>query len=53
MFYDRKIKYLDYLVKGERCGNAGFIKLEVRDTVCSIAINVNGLRTTDSLPVKV
>lgn len=53
MFYDRKIKYLDYFVKGERCGNAGFIKLEMRDTVCSITINVNGLRTTDSLSVRV
>ncbi len=53
MFYDRRIKYLDYLVKGERCGNAGFIKFEVRDTVCNITINVNGLRTTDSLSVKV
>lgn len=53
MFYDRKIKYFDYLVKGERCGNAGFIKLEVRDAVCSITINVNSLRTTDSLSVKV
>ena len=53
MFYDRKIKYFDYLVKGERCGNAGFIKLEVRDTVCSITINVNSFRATDSLSVKV
>ncbi len=52
MFYERKIKYLDYLVKQEKCGNAGFIKLEVRDTICNITINVNNLRASDSLWVK-
>lgn len=53
MFYERKIKYLDYLVNRERCGNAGFIKLEARDTICNITINVTGLKTTDSLFAKV
>lgn len=53
MYYERKIKYLDYLVKQEKCGNAGFMKLEVRGDICNITINVTNLRPEDSLPVKV
>lgn len=53
MFYERQVKYLDYFENEERCSNAGFVKLEVRDTVCNININVTGLKSTDSFPVKV
>lgn len=53
MFYERKIKYLDYLVKEERYGNAGFIKLEARDRICNITVQVNGLKATDSFSTKV
>lgn len=53
MFYDRQVKYFDYLIKKERCGNAGFVKLEVRGEVCNIHININGLEKTDSFPTKV
>lgn len=53
MFYDRQIKYLDYLVNRERAGSAGFVKLEVRGDICNINLNVNGLRGTDSFSVKV
>lgn len=28
MFYEKKIKYLDYIVDGVRDGNAGFWKVE-------------------------
>lgn len=49
MFYERKIKYLDYMVSGVRNGNAGFWKLEARDTVCNMTIQVKGLRNSDSL----
>lgn len=53
MFYERKVIYLDYLVKNERCGNAGFIKIEVRGDLCNMTINVSNLHMTDSLSAKV
>lgn len=43
MFYERKIKYLDYLQNAERQHGAGFVKIEVRETVCNITIQVSGL----------
>lgn len=48
MFYERKVKYLDYLVKQEKCGNAGFIKLEARGEVCNIQFHISNLRPGDS-----
>ncbi len=48
MFYERKIKYLDYLIQGERHGNAGFVKIEAKGSACSLTIQVKGLRDTDS-----
>ncbi len=48
MFYERKIKYLDYLIQGERHGNAGFVKIEAKNSICSLTIQVKGLRGTDS-----
>lgn len=47
MFYERKVKYLDYLVGQERRGNAGFLKLEVRENLCNLTINVSNLREAD------
>lgn len=48
MLYDRKIKYLDYLENKERCRGAGFVKIEVRDNACNIAIQVSGLHREDT-----
>ena len=48
MFYDRKIKYLDYMENKERCKGAGYVKIEVRDQTCNITIQVIGLYGTDS-----
>ena len=31
MYYDRKIRYLDYLERGQRVKGGGYVKLEVRD----------------------
>ena len=31
MFYERKIRYLDYFRNGERVKSGGFAKTEVRD----------------------
>ncbi len=53
MLYDRKIKYLDYIVGGERLQSAGFVKAEVRDEVCRMRIHINGLHLTDSFERKV
>ncbi len=48
MFYDRKIKYLDYYENGERIKGGGFVKLEVRDGSLRIDVTVTGLHPTDS-----
>ncbi|MCH5344865.1 MAG: hypothetical protein J1E64_12580 [Acetatifactor sp.] len=47
MLYDRKIKYLEYMENGERIRGAGFVKAELRDTLCRMKINVTGLHETD------
>ncbi len=48
MFYDRQIKYLDYLENKERIRGVGFAKIEVRDNVCELHIQVNGMHVTDN-----
>lgn len=48
MQYDRKIKYFDYYEKGERIKGAGFIKLEVRENILRLELNIRGLHSTDS-----
>lgn len=47
MDFDRKIKYLDHIVDGERVRGAGFVRAEVRDRSCHIIIQVRGLHGTD------
>ena len=48
MFYDRKIKYLNYYENGERIGGCGFVKLEVREQDLRLEITVKGLYPTDT-----
>ena len=48
MFYDRQIKYLDYLENKERCKGAGFVKMEVWDKALHLTVQVNGLRQGDT-----
>ncbi len=48
MVYDRKIKYIDYMQKGERIKGAGFVKLEIRDDLCNLQLQVSGLFATDT-----
>lgn len=48
MFYDRKIKYLDYYENGERIRGAGFLRLEVRDGSLRVELSVTGLHPTDT-----
>jgi len=53
MFYDRKVKYFDYMADGERLKGGGFVKLEARDTECRIILQISGLQETDSSKRKV
>lgn len=48
MFYDRKIKYLDYYEGGVRVRGGGFVKLEARDTNLRVEVAVSGLYPNDS-----
>lgn len=43
MFYDKKIRYLNYIVGGERVKGCGFVKMEVRGGVCNLEVAVSGL----------
>ncbi len=53
MFYDRQVKYFDDIVSGERNGNAGFVKIEVRENVCNINLCIKGLKKEDSRTIPV
>ncbi len=48
-FYDKKVIYLDYLERGNKIKNGGFVKLEVRDSECRAIMNIRGLYPTDTL----
>ena len=48
-FYDRKIVYLDYLERGEKVKNGGFVKWETRGKTSRIQIHIRGLYPTDTL----
>lgn len=43
MFYDKKIKYLNYLVGGERIKGCGFVKLEIREQNLNLEVVISGL----------
>ena len=48
MFFDRKIKYLDYVENGARLHGAGFVKLELRNGKCDLQVQVSGMHMTDN-----
>jgi hypothetical protein len=48
MYYDRKIKYLNYFERGERIKGAGFVKMEARDKSLRMELSVTGLHETDT-----
>lgn len=48
-FFDKKIVYLDYLERGEKIKNGGFVKWDVRGEDCRIQIHIRGLYTTDTM----
>lgn len=48
MYYDKRLRYLDYLENGERIRNVGFVKIEVMDQLCNIQVQVTGLHSSDN-----
>ena len=48
MFYDKQIRYLEYLENGEKIRSAGFVKIEVMDQLCNIQVNVTGLHPSEN-----
>lgn len=47
MFYDRKIRYLDYCRNGERVKSGGFAKTEVQDDSFKMEITLKGIPGAD------
>ena len=47
--YDKKIVYLDYLERGEKVKNGGFVKWESKGAESRVQIRVRGLYPTDTL----
>lgn len=50
MIYDKRIRYLICLEKGERVRTVGFVKMKRMDGLCDMQIQVNGLYKADSRP---
>lgn len=53
MFYDKKIKYLDYCENGERVSGGGFARTEVREKDFKLYLNVRGVRLGGTVSAKV
>lgn len=48
-FYDKRIWYLDLWEEEEKIGNAGFVKIDVRDNDCRVWISMKGIFPSDVL----
>lgn len=53
MYYDKKIRYLSYYESGIKLQNAGYVKFQVREHICQMAILVKGPRLMGSGEAKV
>lgn len=53
MFYDKKIKYLDYCENGERICGGGFVKTEIKERDFKLYLSVRGLRFGGTVAAKV
>ena len=49
VLYDKKIVYLDYLERGEKVKNGGFVKWESKGAESRVQVRVRGLYPTDTL----
>lgn len=48
MYYDKRIRYLSYYESDIKLQNAGYVKFQVRDSLCQMVINVKGPRLMGS-----
>ena len=48
MYYDKRIRYLSYYESDIRLQNAGYVKFQVRDSLCQMVIYVKGPRLMGS-----
>ncbi len=48
MYYDKRIRYLSYYESGIKLQNAGYVKFQVRDSLCQMVIYVKGPRLVGS-----
>lgn len=48
MYYDKKIRYLSYYESDIKLQNAGYVKFQVRDSLCQMIIYVKGPRLMGS-----
>lgn len=53
MYYDRQIKYFDYNKDGVRQKGAGFLKIEIRDNVCNLSLQISGLLPVENITAQV
>ena len=44
MYYDKRIRYLSYYESDIKLQNAGYVKFQVRDSLCQMIVNVKGPR---------
>lgn len=47
-YYERKIRYLDYVENGERIGGVGFARTELQGSRLKLSVTVRGLYPTDT-----
>lgn len=48
MYYDKKIRYLSYYESDIKLQNAGYVKFQVRDSLCQMVVYVKGPRLMGS-----
>ena len=53
MYYDRQIKYFDHNKDGIRQKGAGFLKIEIRDNVCNLSLQISGLQPVENITAQV
>ncbi len=53
MYYDKRIRYISYYESGIKLQNAGYVKFQVRDSLCQMIIYMKGPRMMGSGEAKV
>ena len=53
LYYDKRIRYLSYYESGIKLQNAGYVKFQVRDSLCQMIVYMKGPRLMGSGEAKV